>query len=225
MSNVKIALETLSALAKWERQLEQSRVDNLRAADLPKAFRDEQDAILQTQIDGVRRQKERTLSELITFPPQHDRHSQLLEAFHNTGSYDKSVFIMTKFPEGDTQLDKELKRVIKAVRDVVLECQFVPRIASDKDYHDMLWDNVELYLLGCVRAVAIVEGKYREELNPNIAMEWGWMRGMGKKVLFLVEEGFQHMRADWMGLTQSRFSWGNPEEAIGKHVRKFLGVE
>lgn len=59
-----------------------------------------------------------------------------------------------------------------------------------------------------------MEDKYRPELNPNVAMEWGWMRAMGKKILFLLEEEFNHGRADLVGLRSYRFNWNNPEVGI-----------
>lgn len=74
-------------------------------------------------------------------------------------------------------VDVQLEAVIQAVRDAVEGCGYIPRIARDNQYHPILWDNVELYLLGCRRGIAIVEDKYLPELNPNVAMEWGWMRG------------------------------------------------
>ena len=62
-------------------------------------------------------------------------------------------------------------------------------------------------MLGCHRGIAIVEDKYRKELNPNVAMEWGWMRGFRRPVLFLVEASFESARADWSGLISSEFTW------------------
>ncbi len=38
-------------------------------------------------------------------------------------------------------------------------------------------------------------------------MEWGWMRGMGKEVLYLVEDTFNQERADGDGLREARFPW------------------
>jgi len=81
---------------------------------------------------------------------------------------------------------------------------------------------MELYLLGCARGVAIVEGKYLPELNPNVALEWGWMTGMGREVLFLRESSFKHDRADWGGLLSSSFEWDNCEPAISTAIRGVL---
>lgn len=136
---------------------------------------------------------------------------------------------MTKFPEKKSPADLQLKKVIKHVKDGIKKIKnirtddyYFPRIASEKDYHNSLWDNVELYLLGCSKAVAIVEDKYLKELNPNVAMEWGWMRGMGKDVLFLVEKDFNNFRADWSGLTKYEFDWKNPVPGINTALKKWL---
>jgi len=131
---------------------------------------------------------------------------------------------MTKFPDPKkpAPVDAQLTAVIQAVRDAVQSCGYVPRIASDGQYHPMLWDNVELYLLGCQRGIAIVEDKYLPELNPNVAMEWGWMRGMGRNVLYLVENDFKRERADWGGLIQSPFDWTNPGPDIKAGVEAWL---
>ena len=119
-------------------------------------------------------------------------------------------------------VDVQLEAVIQAVRDAVEGCGYIPRIARDNQYHPILWDNVELYLLGCRRGIAIVEDKYLPELNPNVAMEWGWMRGMGRNVLYLVEKDFQKQRADWGGLIESPFDWVNPEPDIKTGVETWL---
>ena len=78
-------------------------------------------------------------------------------------------------------------------------------------------------LFGCRRGIAIVESKYRQELNPNVTMEWGWMRGMGKDVLYLVEGTFDLARADISGLLQDRFLWEAPEADISKAINQWLG--
>lgn len=179
----------------------------------------EQMSHLHTYIEDV-------LQNLLMAPPHHSRHYGKLETFHRVADYDKSVFIMTKFPaartEANTDSDIALRKVIDAVSKSIVDCGFYPRLASDKKHHTLLWDNVELYLLGCGRGVAIVEDRYMPELNPNIAMEWGWMRGMGKDVLFLVENDFEHFRADWSGLLQQTFSWDQPDEGIEHAIKDWL---
>lgn len=66
------------------------------------------------------------------------------------------------------------------------------------------------------------EDVYQPELNPNLAVEWGWMRGMGKRVLYLQEQGFQYRRADWSGLIVEQWDWKEPAKKIGDAVKRFL---
>ena len=164
------------------------------------------------------------LRSLVMFPPQHLRHFPLLEQFWRDGPYDRSVFVMTKFPEpGADPKATELQRVIDTVSAAVKAAGFFPRIARfPNNFHPGLWDNVELHLLGCRQGIAIVEDRYLPELNPNVAMEWGWMRGMGKSVLFLLEEAFDHRRADLGDLLDQRFEWTNPNPGIAAAVEGWL---
>ena len=204
-------------------QLEHERLDLLNQP-LNAAMKDERDQDLKNDIERQRRRLEGVLKQLIEFPPYHHRHDQFISKFHSVAAFNKSVFVMTKFPDqkDPAKADLQLGAVIQAVRDAVQSCGYVARVASDNLYHPLLWDNVELYLLGCQRGIAIVEDKYLPELNPNVAMEWGWMRGMGRNVLYLVEKDFKKQRADWDGLIESPFDWKNPGPDIKVGVETWL---
>ena len=162
-------------------------------------------------------------------PDRHYRaHSLNLPVFNRDGGggYDDFVFIMTKFPDPKDAKPEatQLKAVIDGVKEAVMARGFKPRIAWEKDYTRWLFGNVELFLLGCARGIAIVEDKYIPELNPNVAIEWGWMTAMGRDVLYLREEGFKHDRADWSGLVNYTFEWDKPKQGIEDAVNKFLPI-
>jgi hypothetical protein len=162
--------------------------------------------------------------DLLRYPPYHyARNLTALQQFHEVAPYDKSVFIMTKFPEAgsDSEKDRGLRAVIEAVKAGIRAADMTPRLATFS-YQEMLWPNVELYLLGCSRGVAIVEDQYRAELNPNVALEWGWMKGMGKRVYFLMESKFVHGRADWQGFLSREFSWEAPDAGVKEAITEWL---
>jgi hypothetical protein len=167
---------------------------------------------------------EKVMDDFAHFPPKHVRHAQMLEAFYAAAGYERSVLIMTKFPDGkDEAADRQLKRIIDAVRLAIQNCGFEPRVADEQSrFHPAIWDNVELHLLGCKRGVAILEDRYRQELNPNVAMEWGWMRGLDRDVLYLREETFSQERADILGLSTNPFSWDDPETGVTRAIDKWL---
>jgi hypothetical protein len=190
---------------------------------LSQAEVDEEQQWLTVQEQEFRQRCHSDLETLLDFPPRHIRHQPELDRFWADGGYEDSVFIMTKFPTDPpvTAKDHELVRILEVIAAAVVAAGFIPRIAR-KQYHPLLWDNVELHMLGCRRGIALVEDRYVQELNPNVAMEWGWMRGMRKDVLYLVEESFEHDRADLSGLLKERFSWDDPEDDVRRAVAEFL---
>jgi hypothetical protein len=190
----------------------------------PPALLDEMDKALTERLkerqDGIRQK----MMQVLQNPPHYARHFEKLDEFHMDckSSYNTAVFIMTKFPNGNTLLDRQLIKVIETVKKSVEERGYTPRIAISKRYHPSLWDNVELHLVGCSRGIAIVEDKYKPELNPNVAMEWGCMKAMGKDVLFLAEKDFGNNRADWGGLIKDVFDWVKPSKAINSAISSWL---
>jgi hypothetical protein len=194
----------------------QEQLAELARSGLDAAFEDQHRQDLQEEERRYRDRCRAELEDILEFPPRHIRHAPLLKRFWDAGNFDESVFIMSKFPEKAGQpLDEQLERVLAAVSTAVTTAGFVPRIATaPSEYHQLLWDNVELHLLGCRQGIAIVEDKYMDELNPNVMMEWGWMRAMGRPVLFLVEDSFQKFRADVGGLLSRTFTWDDPENSV-----------
>jgi hypothetical protein len=212
------ALNLLTVLSKDVVRLERAHKEilnsSLQAAD--KADRADRIA---ADIATRRQERIRVLEDLVTFPPRHLQYAALVDQFWKVAPNGKSVFIMTKYPDGiDPAKDAQLKRVIDAVTNAVEECGFIPQLANNKKWHPNLWENLELYMLACSRGIAVVEGQFNERLNPNVAMEWGWLRGMGRPVLYLVETQVEVIPPDVSGLLKDRFDWNNPEPAIRKAV-------
>jgi len=196
--------------SKIKSVLTQARRDQL-AQDLEK-----QSAIVKAEIDAV-------VAELVRWPPHKSEHFTKLRQFFAKFDYSKSVFIMTKYPNDPPgPLDHHLQRVITHVCDAVKSFGYTPHLASDHDYHPELFRNIEVYMLGCSKAIAIVESKHTMELNPNVAMEWGWLRCTDRGVMYLVEKEFKLERADIGGLIKKAFNWDDPEPGIKAAVKAFL---
>ncbi len=206
--------------------LERERTEVLNS-DRPAAMKDEDARELEQLIMRRTERIKRQLEEFAHFPHWHVRHAPFLEDFAKKGNFEDSVFIMTKYPDpkNPAVTDPQLKNVTDAVSAAVAAHKYVPRIASDKDYHAQLWDNVELHMLGCRRGIAIVQDKVKQELNPNVAIEWGWMLGLDRRVLYLVEKDFKQERADWKGMSKYEFDWANPAPDVDAAVKKFLPLK
>jgi hypothetical protein len=223
MYKIAEAIERINDYRAKILKAESLRQDILNS-NYPPAQRDEEAGAQEKAIARFRRYQEEVLQDLLHFPPYKIGHFQNVQQFHATSSYEQSVFIMTKFPSKQgTALDVQLDRVIKAVRGAVDNYNgHKSYLASDKNWHPSLWDNIETYLMACSKAIAIVESKHTQELNPNVTMEWGWMRCTDRRVLFLVEKTFDKGRADLDGLIREEFDWDNPEPDINAAVKKFL---
>jgi hypothetical protein len=200
------------------------RLTALLESDRQPADKQERKGRLDQEIQWLEDKIRQQLEDFAHFPHWHVRHAPMLADFERKGKYETSVFIMTKYPDptNPAVADPQLRRVVDAVSAAVTANNHVPRIASDRDYHARLWDNVELHMLGCRRGIAIVEDKVKSELNPNVAMEWGWMLGLNRDVLYLVEKDFKQERADWKGLIRYEFDWADPDQSIRDAVAKFL---
>ena len=135
---------------------------------------------------------DRYCREFLTDRPDYER---------NHPDYERNVFIMTRFEAGNRllrELDEELRRALcrrglNGVR------------ADDDEYHDQLWQNVCVYMLCCASGVAVLEDRGANEFNPNVALEYGFMRALNKPTLLLKDIGFKNVRADIVGTLHGSF--------------------
>jgi nucleoside 2-deoxyribosyltransferase len=132
----------------------------------------------------------------------------------------KNVFIMTRYKPGDRLLgsiDHELRTVLR-------RHGLKPLRADDKTYSSdrNLWDNVCIYMICCGLGVAILEDRLRDEFNPNVALEYGFMRALSKPVLLLADKGFRNLRADVVGTLQAQFDITDIEGTLRDPVRQWL---
>jgi len=216
-------LKGLQYLLRKQDEDEGERRD-LNRSGLPPGMEEDHRRDLENRIRGYAGKSTALLETLVDFPPRHIRHFPKLTEFWAEGSFDRSVFIMTKFPDPKmaADRDKQLETLLQTIMATVKAQGYLPRIARGTNYHPGLWDNVELHLLGCRYGIAVVEDKYKDELNPNVAMEWGWMRAMDRKILFLLEEKFENFRADLGDLLHEKFSWDDPASGVEPAIKGFL---
>src|SRR5260370_28471703 len=126
---------------------------------------------VKVEIDECRQEMELVTELLLRVPPWHDRHRSALQTFYANGKYQTSVFVMTKFPEGNEDSDVKLKAVIDLVCAGLSAKGLHPRLANGARYHSWLCDEVEIHLLGFGSGVAIIEDENRAELNRSVSSE------------------------------------------------------
>jgi hypothetical protein len=219
------ALKLLLALSREMVKLNGTRKEYLNSG-LNAADKAEKVDKVDDQLAQVEKERIDVLHDLVLFPPHHLQYGQLLEQFNQMlkdKPYERRVFIMTKYCDGaNAQLDAQLQTVIDTVRDAVVARGYHPQLAVETKLHPNLWENIECQMLACGRGIAIVEDQFNPKLNPNVAMEWGWMRAMKKPVLYLVEKSVAQIPADVAGLIKSRFDWDNPQANIPQLITQDL---
>ncbi|MEU4246139.1 hypothetical protein AB0F15_01865 [Amycolatopsis sp. NPDC026612] len=140
--------------------------------------------------------------------------------FQDHPRYEKNVFVMTRFVPGDkllVALDVELRRVLR-------ENDLDPVRADDKMYLSdrNLWNNVCVYMLCCSKGIAILEDRLVDEFNPNVALEYGFMRALNKPTMLLADVGFRNLRADVIGTLRETFDITDIKETIESPVSRWL---
>lgn len=88
--------------------------------------------------------------------------------------------------------------------------------ADDKQYHDDddLFSNILTYIHGCGFGIAVFERIEIDELNPNVALEVGYMVALGKSICFLKDNTLRTLHADLVGKLYRVFDSLDP---VGTH--------
>lgn len=160
----------------------------------------------------------------LSLPSSYVKLTEAVERFfadseHDCQDYDRNVFLMTRFVPGD----ETLATIDQLIRDTLASSGLVGHRADDRCYPDdrNLWDNVCTYMLGCKFGIAVLESVIVEEFNPNVALEYGFMRGLGKPTLLLKEERFRP-RADLLGTLWESFDILKLETSIPQAINRWI---
>lgn len=139
--------------------------------------------------------------------------------FRDHPNYTKNVFIMMKFDNSN----EDLFNLYSEVQSLLRDSGWNPVRADDKMYlkDRDLWNNVCVYMLCCKQGIAILENYSAQEYNPNVAIEYGFMRALDKRVLLLADKDFPKERADVSGKERLYFNMRDMH-SIDKPVTKWL---
>jgi len=140
--------------------------------------------------------------------------------FRDHPRYERNIFIMTRFVPGN----KILEELDEALRSVLGSYDLDPVRADDKMYmrDRNLWNNVCVHMICCKYGIAILEDRVADEFNPNVALEYGFMRALNKPTLLLADVGFRNLRADIIGTLRERFNIMDIKGTIRKPIEKWL---
>jgi hypothetical protein len=132
---------------------------------------------------------------------------------------------MMKYSDRRTMTDEQCRmvdRIYEIVESVLRAHGLFARRAQDTSYRDDLWENLCVYMFGSLYGLAILEDRGKNEMNPNVALEYGFMKALNRKVGLLREMSFQNDRADFAGKLVRPFVIKEPFDLDEKSLRKGL---
>ncbi len=109
-----------------------------------------------------------------------------------------------------------------AIRATLNRARILGVRADDKQYHDDLFANVLTYVYGCSFAIAVFERLEKEEFNPNVALEVGYMFALRKQVCLLKDRTLSTLHADLVGKLYREFDPQDPAGTIPEALSRWL---
>jgi len=168
---------------------------------LDEAVRKLDDAI--QRHDGLR-----TATAALGLPHGYEHLTSAVQKLRADYTYDSSVFVMMKFPDPESMGDAHIKLladIFDTLNSALSSYGLKARRADKREYTESLWDNVCVYMLGCKYGIAILEDRVAPELNPNVALEYGFMKALNRRVGLFRSGDFRHHRADFSGKLAKTF--------------------
>jgi hypothetical protein len=154
--------------------------------------------------------------ERIERAPPHVRDG-LLTFYSDHPNYDRTCFLIMPFRQ-----TPQLREIHESVR-LTLEVEgFRVLRADDSIYSENVFTNIEVYMHGAKFAVSVFERMASDQHNANVALEIGYMLGMGKDVCLLKEKTVPTLPSDLQGRLYTEFDAFSITETISTNVRRWL---
>jgi hypothetical protein len=113
-------------------------------------------------------------------------------------SFDRNVFLMTRFPDGSDPADP-LPPVITGIREAAAKHGLMVHLATDQNADDELHGNIAAYMWACKYGIAIFERRTRPEVNHNVGIEVGSMFMTGRRCALLKDISVDRLPTDLVG--------------------------
>lgn len=144
-----------------------------------------------------------------------------------SSDYEHSIFLMMPFKD-----DIDYRTLTETIKKTCKKLGYkVFRVDDDgRKPFDTLWDNIVLNMLGCKYGISIYVSdkaidRMTDELrffeNPNVALEYGFMKSRAKKVLILKDISAK-TPSDLQGFVWKPFDLKNPDKTVPSVVTGWI---
>jgi hypothetical protein len=133
--------------------------------------------------------------------------------------FEKNVFVAMRFREAE-----HFEKIFDSIKTELNKYHLSALRTDFKIYphDDDLWDNVCVYMMGCSYGIFVFEDIDERSFNPNVPLEYGFMRALGKRVLLLKEKRMPNMPSDITGKIYKPFDVLKIEESISSQLKKWI---
>jgi hypothetical protein len=130
----------------------------------------------------------------------------------------KNVFIMMRYQD-----TKQFKEIETAIITSLTRSGLNAHLAKDHQFLPVnLWDNICIYMLACDFGIAVFEEIDSREFNPNIAIEVGFMKALGKECLLLKDKRMLQMPTDFCGHLYRAFDTYHIKKSISGEISNWI---
>lgn len=131
--------------------------------------------------------------------------------------YRRNAFIMMQFGQTGAH-----EKISKAIKNTLENYGITAHRADDKEYHEDLFPNVLTYLHGCSFGIALFERLQSDDFNPNVSLEVGYMRALGRPICLLKDQTLTTLQSDLVGKLYRSFDPQDPTGSIPKVLESWM---
>ncbi|MXY88580.1 MAG: hypothetical protein F4Y92_06965 [Dehalococcoidia bacterium] len=119
-------------------------------------------------------------------------------AFLGDHPFDRNVFGITRYPEGEASADP-LTPALDVAGTTLRKYSLDFHLASDRNVADELWPNVAASMWACRYGIAFIEARVEADVNRNVLIEVGAMLMTGRRCVLLRDRTVEKMPTDLVG--------------------------
>lgn len=136
--------------------------------------------------------------------------------------FDKNVFVAMRFEVSDQHVE-----IFKTITDVLAEFGLKALRADQRVYpvDGDLWSNICTYMMGCKFGICVFEEINERSFNPNVPMEYGFLRAIDRQVLLLKDKRQPRMPTDIVGKVYRDFDTYNIAVTLSKQVHDWCSKD
>lgn len=156
----------------------------------------------------------------ISFAPRHVIPSAITDGLkkfkRHRGRSKLTGFLMMRF--GDDEDSRQITESIESLKEIDIT---ILR-ADSYTAADLLSINTQVFMHGCSFGVAFFEAREGNVINPNVALEVGYMTALNKPVLLLKDKNLAHLQTDLRGALYKEYDSANINGTVPRCIREFL---